>query len=209
MNGSVDRMTPESGQEYTANSAIARICIGKCGDSYLAPSQVYCRPNPQRHELPDQKSMITHRLKLLFIILSCVLISACAAQTSPFVLDRATYAGVIDSGAESHGTLIRKRAREVYDLNYTVGVNHRAIAQSTTGVWGWTQKQPTLDMALDRALELCRNRNQSNEAEAPSPAPAGRFLYRRLFIHRGQCMTLPRIWMANLANVAYVAIGSS
>ena len=111
--------------------------------------------------------MITHRFKLILIALACVLISACTGQTSPFDLDSTKYGDVIDRDAKSPGTLIQKRAAQVYDLDYTVGVNNRAMAQSTSGAWGWTHREKTLEAALDRALELCRSRNSRNEAEAP------------------------------------------
>ena len=111
--------------------------------------------------------MTNLRIKHLLIILGCSLITACADKVPQIDLDSTKYGPVIDQGAETPGTLIRKQAQQTYDLEYTTAKNYRAIAQSTTGAWGWAQKQPTLEAAVDQALAECRKQNHNRESEKP------------------------------------------
>ena len=99
---------------------------------------------------------------------SIALLSACGLLTLPQLdIDYPKYAEVIDGNASGPGSLIRKRALDVYELEYFIAPNHKAIAQSRSGAWAWTRDQPSVEAAIDRALELCRNGNGSQERKQP------------------------------------------
>jgi hypothetical protein len=76
-----------------------------------------------------------------------------------FDLDTEKYGDFINRDASSPGYLIRKRALEVYELDYNIAKEHKAIAQSDSGAWGWSKDWATPNSALDRALELCEKTN--------------------------------------------------
>jgi hypothetical protein len=80
-----------------------------------------------------------------------------------FKIDEEKYGDVINREASSPGDLIRKPASDTYDLEYFVALDHKAIAQSDSGAWGWSENRSTPDSAIDRALELCRKTNHQPE----------------------------------------------
>ena len=124
--------------------------------------------------------MISANLKILFFSASLLLLAACELKQPPFELDNDKYAGAIDHKAASPGTLMRKQTNDIYELKYQLARNHRAIVQSTSGAWGWSRNQSSVDAAIDRALEVCRKNNQSHEDSKPC-----------------QLVNLNGYWMAN------------
>lgn len=111
--------------------------------------------------------MATSRLITFVIAVLCMLPAGCVLKEPQIKLDTAKYGDVIDVDASSPGVLIRRPARDVYDLKYFLARNHKAIAQSRSGAWAWTHRHATLEEALDRALELCRDRNGADEKQQP------------------------------------------
>lgn len=80
-----------------------------------------------------------------------------------FKLDDEKYADLINHEASSPGDLISKGAYNTYELEYFLAREHKAIAQSNSGAWGWSENLATPDSAIDRALELCRKTNNLPE----------------------------------------------
>ena len=103
----------------------------------------------------------------LFLLACAVALAACEVSRPPFKIDYAQYGGVVDRRADSPGTLIAKRAADVYELEYFRARDHKAIAQSRNGIWGWTRDQSSVEAAMDDALAKCRQRNTAGEADAP------------------------------------------
>ena len=107
-------------------------------------------------------------MKKRLIILACVLaLAACEVSRPPFEIDGERYRGALDRGAASPGTLIRKRAIDVYENQYFRASDHRAIAQARNGTWSWTHDQPSPEAAMDDALAKCRDRNGERESDEP------------------------------------------
>ena len=111
--------------------------------------------------------MARSRLKITPITILCALLAGCVLKVPQIELDGTKYGQVIDNDASSPATLIRKPALDIYDLKYNLARKHKAIAQSRSGAWAWTYRHATLEEALDRALELCRDRNGSDEQQQP------------------------------------------
>ena len=112
-------------------------------------------------------------MRILFILITALFLTACeelgsdldfyTVKRPSYKIDEDKYGDVINREASSPGALIRKRASEVYDLEYFVAMGHKAIAQSDSGAWGWSEDWGTPDSAIDRALELCRKTNHQPE----------------------------------------------
>lgn len=96
-----------------------------------------------------------------------LLVAACELKRPPFEIDSGKYGDVMNREAAGKGILIRKRAIDVYELQYHMAKDHKAMVQSTSGTWSWSHDQRSVDAAIDRALESCRRRNQSREASRP------------------------------------------
>ena len=111
--------------------------------------------------------MILNQLKLIAIVLCGLLLAACEASRPPFKLDNERYGGVVDRRADSPGTLISKRAADIYELEYFRATDHKAIVQSRNGSWSWTHGQSTPEAAMDEALEKCRKLNGDKEFSEP------------------------------------------
>ena len=107
------------------------------------------------------------QLKSLSMLGCVLLLVACEASRPPFKLDDERYGGVVDRRAESPGTLIRKRAADVYELEYFRAEDHKAIAQSRNGTWSWARERVSPEAAMDDALAKCRKLNGDDELNQP------------------------------------------
>ena len=97
-----------------------------------------------------------------------ILFSACALENPPrFSIDPVKYADLIERSVSSPGYLIRPDAIRFYSLEFTLVKNHKAIAQSSAGAWGWSQGLVTQEFAIDQALENCRKGNRRHQIEQP------------------------------------------
>lgn len=110
------------------------------------------------------------RMRTLLILITALLLTSCDTKDPvytnkrpSFELDEEKYGDVINREASSPGDLIRKRAIDIYQLEYFIAMEHTAIAQSKSGAWGWSENRATPNSAIDRALELCRNMNHQPE----------------------------------------------
>ncbi|MCP4764902.1 MAG: hypothetical protein GY875_01380 [Gammaproteobacteria bacterium] len=110
------------------------------------------------------------RMRILFLLMTTLLLAACdtkepiyTIKRPSFQLDDEKYADAINREASSPGDLIRKGASDTYELEYFIAMEHKAIAQSKSGAWGWSENRATPDSAIDRALELCRKTNHQPE----------------------------------------------
>ena len=108
----------------------------------------------------------TH-LKLLLISICVLILSACEASRPPFKIDNEKYGELVDRKAQSPGVLIGKRANDVYEMQYFVAQNNKAIAQARNGTWSWTHDQDTVEAAMDAALAQCQDLNKSSEDSTP------------------------------------------
>lgn len=111
--------------------------------------------------------MISTNLKLLLISICALVLAACEASRPPFTIDNEKYGALVDRKAASPGVLIAKRAIDIYETQYLLAQNHKAIAQARNGTWSWTHDQATLEAAMDAALAQCQQRNQSSEDSTP------------------------------------------
>ena len=82
----------------------------------------------------------------LLLMLAVVILAACDTKEPiykikrpSFKIDEAWYGDDIDRKAESPGHLIRKGAFDTYELEYFIAMEHKAIAQSSSGAWGWSK----------------------------------------------------------------------
>ncbi len=103
-------------------------------------------------------------------MITALLLAACDTKEPVYTnkrpsykLDDEKYAGLINREASSPGDLISKGAYHTYELEYFIAMEHKAIAQSNSGAWGWSENRATPDSAIDRALELCRKSNHQLE----------------------------------------------
>jgi hypothetical protein len=113
-------------------------------------------------------------MRLLLILITALPLTACdtkntsiedlfTAKRPSFEIDEDQYGDVINREASSPGYLIRKRAFDVYELEYFLALDHKAIVQSNSGAWGWSEDRATPDSAIDLALNLCRKTNHQPE----------------------------------------------
>jgi len=109
-------------------------------------------------------------MRIVFLLMTALLLAACdtkepiyTIKRPSYKLDDEKYADVINREASSPGDLIRKRAFDTYELEYFIAMEHKAIAQSSSGAWGWSENRATPDSAIGRALELCRKTNHQPE----------------------------------------------
>ena len=110
---------------------------------------------------------IVSKRKPLLILGCALLLVACEASRPPFTLDNERYGGAVDRRADSPGTLISKRAADVYELEYFRALDHKAIAQSRNGTWSWVHDQVSPEAAMDEALAKCRKLNDADEFSEP------------------------------------------
>ena len=112
------------------------------------------------------------RYRLLYLLPLALALFACdnkeidikyQVKRPTFKIDEEKYGDLINHNAESPGDLIRKRAFDTYELEYFIAMEHKAIAQSSSGAWGWSKDHDSPDEAMDRALELCRKTNHEPE----------------------------------------------
>jgi hypothetical protein len=99
--------------------------------------------------------------------LAGLLLAACETPRPSFELDMEKYADVIEREASSPGDLIRKQAIDTNERDYALADRHKAIAQSRSGAWSWSQGRETPEAAIDEALQKCRRQNRRHEAERP------------------------------------------
>lgn len=111
--------------------------------------------------------MISTNLKRLLISIFVLSLSACEASRPPFKIDNEKYGNLVDRKAGSPGVLIGKRANDIYETQYFVAQNNKAIAQARNGTWSWTHNQVTVEAAMDAALAQCQDRNKSSEDDTP------------------------------------------
>jgi hypothetical protein len=115
-------------------------------------------------------------MRILLILITALLLGACESKNysiddiytvkrPSFKIDEEKYGDVVNREASSPGDLIRKEAIYTYEQEYFVALEHKAIAQSNSGAWGWSENRTTPKSAIDRALELCRKTN--HQAERP------------------------------------------
>lgn len=103
----------------------------------------------------------------ILLMAIALLLAACETKRPSFEIDSVKYGEMVNRDATSPGILIRKRAIRVFHQDYFVARKHKAIAQSSSGAWGWTANHRTVTQAMDTALASCRERNQANEAGKP------------------------------------------
>ncbi len=112
-------------------------------------------------------------MRILFILIVTLKLTACeqlgsefdfyTVKRPAFEIDEDKYGDVIKREASSPGDLIRKQAQDVYDQEYFAALEHKAIVQSDSGAWGWSENRATPDSAIERAFELCRKTNHQPE----------------------------------------------
>jgi hypothetical protein len=113
--------------------------------------------------------MVIHvdlRIGTLILVVSTLLLAACDTKNPiytikrpSFKIDEEKYGDVINREASSPGELIRKGAIDTYESEYFIALEHKAIAQSSSGAWGWSENRATPDSAIDQALKFCRKSN--------------------------------------------------
>jgi hypothetical protein len=111
--------------------------------------------------------MKLRNIQILLMATSLLLPAACETKRPPFEIDNTKYGELVNHDATTPGILIQKRAIRVFHQNYFVARNHKAMAQSSSGAWGWSENHRTLDRAMDAALVSCRERNRADEASKP------------------------------------------
>jgi len=105
--------------------------------------------------------------KHLFVLLAVLPLAACETPRPSFAIDMAKYGDLIEREAASPGDLIRKQAIDTDKGAYAMADRHKAIAQSRSGAWDWSQGHASPEAAIDEALQRCRRQNQRHEAERP------------------------------------------
>jgi len=116
-------------------------------------------------------------MKIFFILLAASLLVACESNKTvsdfytikrpSYKIDTEKYAGLINREASGPGYIIRKRAADVYELQYFRATEHMAFAQSDSGAWGWSENRASPESAMDRALEKCERTNGRWQQEQP------------------------------------------
>jgi hypothetical protein len=111
--------------------------------------------------------MKTATKSFLFLAIAGLLLAACETPRPAFGIDMVKYADVIEREAASPGDLIRKQAIDTNERAYALAKAHKAIAQSRSGAWSWSQGHASPEAAIDEALQECRQQNQRHEEERP------------------------------------------
>ncbi len=105
--------------------------------------------------------------KYFLAVLAAMLLAACETPRPAFGIDMAKYGDLIERDAASPGDLIRKQAIDTDKGAYAMADRHKAIAQSRSGAWSWSEGHDSPEAAIDEALQKCRQQNKRHEAERP------------------------------------------
>jgi hypothetical protein len=87
--------------------------------------------------------------KYLLPVLAVMLLAACETPRPAFDIDMVRYGELIEREAASPGDLIRKQAIDTNERAYALADRHKAIAQSRSGAWSWSEGHETPEAAID------------------------------------------------------------